>query len=42
MEMTSDGKEPGTEPRIRPEPAGMPDETQPGFLEQVLGDIPAA
>jgi hypothetical protein len=36
------GEQPGTESRVGPQPRRVRHEAQPGFLEQVFGDVPAA
>jgi len=41
MQVSGDGEQPGAERGIGPEPPGVSDEPQPGFLEQVFGHLPA-
>ena len=42
VQVARDREQPGSQPGVGPQPSGVLDEPQPGFLEQVLGDVPAA
>jgi len=41
MQISRDREEPRSKPRVGIEPARMRHEAQPGFLEQIFGNIPA-
>jgi hypothetical protein len=42
VQVARDGEQPGAQPGIGAQPLGVLHEPQPGFLEQVFGDIAAA